>query len=194
MLEWIKAHKVWVIGGAVAVALLYFITRHSSAGSSSGTATVGTDVGAATALQQAQLAASAQGQQVAAAAGVRTQETAAQLELGKLQIANAGAHDQLAASVATSQINANEQLQSLLGTLSSNVAIKQSDNTVQSQSIAVNGQVQMQKVLASSLEHAYDTNATVAASHDAATVAIQSSHDQHSGGLFGGGGFLGLGI
>lgn len=193
MIEWLKAHKVWVIGGVVALFVLYLITR-SSSGTSATSSGVGTDVAAATALQTAQLQAQAQGAQVQAASQAASQQTAAQEKLGELSIAQAGAHDQLAATVATSQINSNLQLQSLLGQLSSNVAIKQSDNAVAAQTVAVNGQVQMQQVLASSLIHAYDTNATIASSHDAATVAIQSSHDQHSGGLFGGGGFLGLGI
>jgi hypothetical protein len=44
------------------------------------------------------------------------------------------------------------------------------------------------------LTHQSDTQAQIAMASFSAQTAIQSSHDTHSGGFFGGGGFLGLGI
>jgi hypothetical protein len=194
MIDWIKSHKIYVIGGIVALIIFIFILR--SAGGSGGTAATGSssDVAAATALQQAQLAAGAQGQQVAAAQAVQTQQTAAQLELGKLQIAQAGAHDTLAAQVATSSINATQQTQSLLASLSADIAKTNSNNDVAKTQIASTTSVQMQQILATALTHQSDNQATIAQAGYSAQLAAQQSHDAHSGGLFGGGGFLGLGI
>lgn len=193
MMEWIKAHKVWVIGGAVALFVLYLITR-GSAGTSATSSAPGNDVSAATALQTAQLQASAQGQQISAASQAQSDQTAAQLELGKLQIAQAGAHDQLAAQVATSNINATQQLQSLLGSLSADVANTASNNDVAKTTVIATNQTQQQQIFADTVIAQSNNNAAVSEAAFGAQESIASDKYAHTGGLFGGGGFLGLGI
>jgi hypothetical protein len=174
-MEWIKSHKIYVIGGIIALIVFIYILRSAGGGSTAATSqTSSGDVAAATALQQAQLAAGAQANQVNAAVQANATNTAAQVTLGTLQIAQSGAHDQLAAQVATSNINANEQLQSLLGTLSANVATTASNNDVAKTQITATNQVEMQRILADSLTTAYTTQAQVAQANIAANKDIQT--------------------
>ena len=207
IIEQIKSHPKLAVAGVVGFLVLVYIINHSSSNTSasSGGSVDGSSVAAATAIQQAQMQANAQANQVNAAVSANATNTAAQLELGKLQIANSGAHDVLAAQVATSQINATQQVQSLLGALSADVAktnsnnqtaiaVTQSNNTVAMQQILANALVTQSTNQANVAIAGYDANAAAYTTASSNALQASISHDEHSGGLFGGGGFLGLGI
>lgn len=226
VIESIKEHKGLAIGAVVAVVVIYFVTRTPGTSSSSlpgGTLTVGGDVGSATQTQQLQLQADYASKQLDAASRAQSDQTAAQLELGKLSIAQAGAHDQLAATVATSNIDATSKVTSLLAMISGDVektksadsvtmssiagdvAKTQSNNNVVQASIIANSATNQQKILADALGNVssnqrdvavagIDATTKIAGINAGAATSIATSRDQNTGGLFGGGGFLGLGI
>jgi hypothetical protein len=197
IIEKIKEHPKLVVAAVVGfVVLLYLYNRSGGSGGVSATG-YNTDVSAATGLQAAQLAASSQNAQTSAAAGVAQSQIAAQEHIAELQAAQAGAHDQLAAQVATSNINATVQLQSLLASLGAdvqkgqqNVQVAGINADVSKTGIMASSQIQQYQILADAMKSAYSSQASVAQAGYAAQVEISS----HQGGLFGGGGFLGLGI
>lgn len=215
MLAWIKEHKALAVGGIFALILLIYIMRHSSSApaTASGSAS---DVAAASAAYGAQQQAASQSAQIGAALQANAADNSARVQLATIQANAAGAHDQLAAQVATSDINAQQQVQSLLASLSADVAKTNSNNDVARTQISVGGATAQQQILANALIQQSNNQAAVAIAgsnnqarvaeagygaavqiqqgNAAAATQISMSHDQHSGGLFGGGGFLGLGF
>lgn len=193
MIEWIKSHPLLFGAGLVAAFVLWRVI--SSSGGTAATAQgAGSDVASATALQQAQLQAGAVAGQTQAAVQANQDTIAGQIELAKIQAAFAGTHDALAANIATQQINANQQTTALVSTLTAGVQTSAINADVAKTTVAANSQVQMQQILATALTQQSHDLATVTTSGYQAQLAAQQSHDAHSGGLFGGGGFLGLGI
>jgi len=193
MIDWIKQHTLLFGVGLVAAFVLWRVL--SAGGGTAATAQgEGSDVASATALQQAQLQAGAAAGQTAAAVQANADTIAGQLELAKINAAYAGTHDQLAAQIATQQINAEQQTTALVSTLTAGVQTSAINADVAKTTVAANSQVQMQQILATALTQQSHDLATVTQSGYAAQLAAAQSHDAHSGGLFGGGGFLGLGI
>lgn len=204
ILDKVKEHPALAVGAVVAVLVLVYVLNHSSSSTAATSTVSGTSVDAATGLQQAQLQASSQANQVSAALQANATNTAAQVQLATIASQQAGAHDVLAAQVATSQINASQQVQSLLGSLSAGVSENASNNDLAKTTVLATNQTQQQQIFANALVQqsqtqasvaiaGYNATTTIAGINAGAVTAIQSSHDQHSGGLFGGGGFLGLG-
>lgn len=173
----IKEHKALSFGALVAVLFLLYVIRHSSGGS---TATApGTDpsqVQAATDLQNAQLAASSAANQTGAALQANATNDATQIQLATIAAQQSGAHDALAAGVATSDINANEQIQSLLGSLSADVSKTGINADVSKTSILATNQTQQQQILADALvtQSTNQTNANIAAINATKDIATQS--------------------
>lgn len=195
ILDKVKEHPALAVGGVVAVLVLVYVLNHSSSGTAAtSTLSTGSSVDAATALQQAQLGASSQANQVSAALQANATNTAAQIQLATIAAQQAGAHDVLAAQVATSQINASQQVQSLLGSLSAGVSENASNNDLAKTTVLATNQTQQQQILANALVAQSSTQASVAIAGYNAQVANTSNVVAHTGGLFGGGGFLGLGI
>lgn len=191
--EKIKAHPLLIGVGLVAAFVLYKML--SGGGGTAATAQgTGSDVASATALQQAQLQAGAAAGQTQAAVQANQDTIAGQIELAKIQAAFAGTHDSLAANIATQQINANQQTTALVSTLGAAVQTSAINADVAKATVTANSQVQMQQILATALTQQSHDLATVTTAGYSAQLAAAESHDAHSGGLFGGGGFLGLGI
>lgn len=177
-IEWIKDHPKTMIAGVVGFIILVYLLNHSGgASTTASTDGTSTDAAAATALQTAQLAASSQANQVGAAVQLQTQQIAAQQQVAEDTLGYQAGHDQLAAQVATSQINADEQVQSLLGQLSSNVAINQSNNNLANTTVLATNQTSQQQILANALvTENQNNNATsqvaINASKDVATESL----------------------
>jgi len=182
IVETIKSHPKAIIAGAVGVIVLVYILNHSSGSSAATTATgqVGTSVDAATGYQQAQLAASAQAGQVAAAVQANQDTIAGQIQLATIQAQQSGAHDALAAQVATSQINATQQVQSLLGSLSADVTKNAQNVDLAKTTVLATNQTQQQQILANALVQQSANQAAVAqASINASKdIATQSWFDK----------------
>ena len=124
-IEIVKKHPVAIGIGAVVI-VGAFILLSSGVGGSQVVGSTGpsdAEIAAGLQLQQLQAAGQAQSLQVGAQREIELANTAAQLELGKLSIAQQSASDSLAASVALAQINANQQTTSLTSTLASQVQI-----------------------------------------------------------------------
>lgn len=180
MIEWLKSHPKLVIGGAIGFIILVYLLNHSSSSSTTSSDGSTTDVQAATALQTAQLQANQAANQTAAAVQANSDTLAAQQNIASLQYQYQTTHDQLAAGVATSQINADQQVQSLLGQLSADVQINgQNQQTAQTTVIATN-QTQQQQILANALvtQSANQANVSIAALNAQTQIATQSWFDK----------------
>lgn len=217
ILATIKEHPALTVAGIVGVLIIVYVINHSGSNSPAGaTLQSGGSVDAATGYQTALLGASASANQAAAAVAANKDTIAGQIQLATIAAQQSGAHDAIAGQVATSQINATQQVQSLLAAMSADVSKTASNNDVRKTEITVGGQTEMQRILANALVAqstnqanvavagitsnrdvaiaGYDTSAKIASTYAGASQNIALSHDEHSGGLFGGGGFLGLGI
>lgn len=191
MLEKLKAHPYLAVAAVVAILVLAYIINHSGSGGTTATAAVGgTDVGSATDLLQAQQAAQSQATQLNGAIAANKDNNDAAITLATINAQASGAHDTLAAGVATSQINAEQQTQSLLAALSADVSKTGINADVDKTNIIATNATQQQQILATALVTQSANQAGVAEAGYNAQVTIAGKR----GGLFGGGGFLGLGI
>lgn len=173
------------IGVVIIVALVYVVgssgtttTQSAVAGSSNDTS-----VAAGAAIQQAQLAANAHIQDTQAALQANQDNIGGQISLATIAANMQNNHDILAASIASQQIDATSQTADLQTTLGAQVTNHQIDAAIQGQQIASTTSLTNTKILTDAL-------VGMSTSHDATAVAIDQDHS----GLFGGGGFLGLGI
>lgn len=120
-IDFVKRHPVAIGFGAVVVFVGFVLLSGSGGGES--TTVVGStgpsdaEVAAGMQLQQLQYASQSQNAQVAAQREVALASTAASLELGKLELAYRGNADNLAASTALAQINAQKETMALTSTL-----------------------------------------------------------------------------
>lgn len=158
VMEQIKAHPAWIIGGAVVLLLLL-----SMRGSSTATASTGVSSEDAAVLQQSAL--NAQTSVALGAQGVTNNQTAASLAAVQSQVS--GSNYQAAVS-ANSSLSAQE-----LGDIMTYGVQSLNASTVSSQSIdaltaslantSANEQVQSQSIAAAATAHTQDTNAQLTA-------------------------------
>lgn len=149
--ETIKEHPGMIVGGiAVFVVVLYLAGKGGGATPAGDPAYAGS-VDAATSLQNAQLAAAAQGRAIDASLAAHAADTAASIRLAEIGAGAQESHDTLAASVATSQLNAQLQLGSLMSTLQAGVQTNAQNKAVEQTAIIATNQTQQQQILASAL-------------------------------------------
>lgn len=118
-IAFVKAHPMGVGIGAVVI-IGAFILMSSGGGEQQALTPGGpseAEIAAGMQLQQLQYAGQAQAQQIGAEREVALATTAAELELGKLSLLQAGESDKLAHSLGLAQINATQQTTSLTSTL-----------------------------------------------------------------------------
>lgn len=119
-LDFVKRHPMAIGIGAVVVIGGFLLLNSGGSSGTASTATSGTsdaEIAAGLQLQQLQAASAAQNYQVGAQRDVALAQTNAQLELGKLQIQQQGASDELASALGMAKINADQQTTSLTSTL-----------------------------------------------------------------------------
>ena len=138
--ETVKKHPYLTAVGVFVVGVILVVILFSGDSDGAQAPTyVGTNndsqVAANTQLSMAQLASQAQMTGMQIEAGVRNNETAAALELGKLQAQLGYNSNQLSADVAKSQIAAQADTQKLVSTLSAQVAQSQINASLQSTQI-----------------------------------------------------------
>lgn len=163
MWEEIKKHP-YVIGGAIAVAILIFVVFGSSGSGGGAVASSGSgsDVESGNQLAAAQLAANTQ------IAGQQTAFQALQEQIGgAISLATIQAHttdnaNELAAGIAAQQINAQSQQAALQTTLSAQVANKQLQNQVDLAAISSNTTLEQTRAVTAALTEQAQINASVA--------------------------------
>lgn len=143
-------------GGAVVVGgfLLYVLLSHGGSGSNPSTYTASPDqnsVAAATALQTAQLQAASVSNQTQAALSANSTNDAAAIELAKINGQTSTNNNTIAAGVALANINAAEQYSALHDTLAAGVATNSQNQETQRLSIATQGSIAQQQLLADAL-------------------------------------------
>lgn len=148
MWERLKSHPL-LAGGVIIVGLLIFVFFNRSAPVSGGAPA--SDVATGDALQMAQLQAQTIGQQTAAAVQAQAENNAASLEALKLKYAfQTGAND-VAANIASQQINAGLQETTTHDTLSASVANATLKRDTDLASINSNTTIQTTQALSSAL-------------------------------------------
>lgn len=178
ILETIKEHPGYVVGGIAAFVVVLLILNHSGGGATSGGALDTTNsVDAATSLQVAQLGAASQAGLTDAQLRAHMADTAASLDIAKQNFDYMALHDQLAAGVASQKIDADLQSTSLVSTLQAGVQTSAIKAQVDTTGIIVGGQTQQQQILA---------NALVAQSTNQANVASAAIRCTGLRSLFGG--------
>lgn len=200
MWEKIKQHP-WIIGGVVGLLLLVLVFSSGSSSSTATTATGSTTDTNGDALTSYLAGLNLQGQQVAAAAGVQNQQTAAAVTVAQLQAGTTDNANTLAAQVAEfeTQIAGNVQmnhdtttLQATENTNATQLGIAQSNNSALVQEATVNAATTTH--LVDALTSVYNNQITAQVQQTAIGANESETISSQNSGLFGGGGFLGLGI
>lgn len=191
----LKSHP-YVIGGAVlGIIVLFFLIGGNSGGVTASAPTDSSgDVAAAEATNQAGIMANAQIQSNQISLAGLKEQIGGSIAVETIRAHTADNANDLAAGVAAQQINANAHSVDLANTLSAQTQQRyfQSQETITA--INTNGMLENSRTIADALvEQSRITSSTAIAGYDT-TAAIARSHDENSGGLFGGGGFLGTGI
>lgn len=163
-----------------AVILFVFFATRGGGGSAATYASDSGDVEAATAIQAAQLQAQTQTAAINAQVQAQISHDASQLELAKIQGAYATNANELGASVALAQINAQQQLGSLQSSLEAATEQARIKSSTDQLSIATSGQTQQQQLLVSALVDMsrIQSNTAIAGINAQKDVATQSWFDK----------------
>ncbi len=172
MLEKIKQHP-YLLGGVAIIAILVVMRLNSGNASADTTGSSG-DVSAAEQWQAAQLSANTQTAQYQTAYQAQVENDATQVALAKIQADTSTNANQLAADVASQQINAAEQTATYHDTMVAQVNENQLAAQTQQLSISTGAQTQQLSTVVNGLVQMNTNQANVAQAQIAASEAVQT--------------------